>query len=168
MRYFVKQRLMGIGDDFDVYNQDGVKQYFIDGKAGSFRTHLIIKSPTGQRLGSITQKSMSFRPTFRIKEGKQTVATVTKSAFTFRNTFIIRFSNGSKVKIIGNPFKYDYKFIDSNKIKIANVSKKFLAIKDSYAIDVIEKADSFILISSSVVIDLLLHNKKKNKKKKKK
>ena len=61
----------------------------------------------------------------------------------------------------GNFLDHEYTF-ERGGHDVARVSKKWLSLADSYAIDVNEGEDDVLILASAVVIDLVSHPDQKN------
>lgn len=159
-RYVVRQRLAGIGDDFDIKDAQGNKLYFVDGKALSFVDDLAVKDLKKNQLMRIKKRMMTFAPTYDIIQRQQTLATVRKSLFTFRHTYSIAVPSNEKFNIVGRLFRWEEYGIHRNGTEVAKVTKKLLSFSDSYAVDIRDGQDDLLLLCMAIVIDMTLHKKR--------
>jgi uncharacterized protein YxjI len=159
-KYIVKQRIIAFGEDFDIRDEHGNKLYFVDGMAFSFGHNLAVRDMKRNEIARIKQKLMTFAPTYRIMRRGQQIAIVKKRLFTIRNTFLIDVPGPNDYKVVGNLLLHNYK-IYRGKIEVARVSKKIIAVRDSYGIEINENEDHILLLCSAIIIDMVLHNKKK-------
>ena len=159
MQFAIKQRLVSFGDDFDIRNAQGKKQYFVDGKAFAFTTHLDIKDMSRNVVLSIKKKLFTFFPAFTIAKKGRVLATIRKRPFTLRTRFAIDIPGGNTYEVVGNLFRYDY-VLNKNGKQVAKVSKKILAFSDSYGIDISEEENHELILAIAIVIDIVLHKGK--------
>src|SRR5580765_927431 len=85
MRYLMKQKLFCWGDDFHIKNEDGSNVFFVDGRALSLGNKLSFQDMHGNELAFISQKLLSWGPTYEITQKGELVAVVKKQLFTFFN-----------------------------------------------------------------------------------
>ena len=159
-RYIVRQRLAGIGDDFDIKDQSGNKLYFVDGKAMSFVDDLDIKDMKKNKIMRIKKRMLTFAPTYDIIQRGQVLATVTKSLFTFRHTFNIKSQATDNFQVVGKMFRWEEYGIHRGNVEVAKVTKKLMSFSDSYAVDIHDNQDDLLLLAMAIVIDMCLHKKR--------
>ena len=157
MRYLMKERILAWGDDFKITDTDGRDVFFVDGKAFSFGDKLSFKDMEGRELAFIDQKLLSLGAQYEIIRGGATVAVVKKHLFTmFRARFTVDVPGPDDLEAKGNFLDHEYTFERGGK-EVARVSKKWLSLADSYAIDIDEGQDDVLILASAVVIDLVSH-----------
>ena len=157
MRYLMKERILAWGDDFKITDTDGRDVFYVDGKAFSFGDKLSFKDMVGRELAFIDQKLLSLGAQYEIIRGGATVAVVKKHLFTmFRARFTVDVPGPDDLEAKGNFLDHEYAF-ERGGNEIARVSKKWLSLADSYAIDIDEGQDDVLILASAVVIDLVSH-----------
>lgn len=159
MKYAVKQRLVSMGDDFDIRNEHGQKEFFVDGLAFSFNDNLAIKDMAKNEIARIKKKMFTFFPTYTIGRKGQILATVKKRPFTLRTRFTLDIPGPGTYEIVGNMFRYDY-HINRDGKEVARVSKKILAFSDSYGVDIKDNEDPIIILGIAIIVDMVLHKGK--------
>src|SRR5260370_37436742 len=78
-RYQMRQRLISIGDDYNIEDEHGQRAFHIDGKALRLRQTLIFEDPTGHELYTIQERAARVRDSMAITRGGQKVAEVHKA-----------------------------------------------------------------------------------------
>lgn len=157
MRYLVKQKILSVGDSFTIKDENQVDKYVVKGKVISVGGKLKFCDMAGNELLRIEQKLLKLLPEYHIYYNGQDVATV-KKAFTFLTAkFNIQSTKGNYT-IDGNFFKWDYKINRDGK-PAAIVSKKVVALSDSYSIDITEGEDDVFMLALVIIIDQVLHKK---------
>ena len=159
MKYQVRQRLVSVGDDFDIRDEHGDKLYFVDGKGFTFGKDLAVKDMRKNRVARIRQKLFTFAPTYAIYIHDTPVAVIKKRLFSWRTRFLIDVDGTSNYETVGNMFLYDYK-IYQDKRCVAQVSKKYFTFADSYGIHIEDDADQLLMLTMAIVIDIVLHKGK--------
>jgi len=157
MRYQMKEKLIALGQDFVIQDEDGRDAYFVDGKALSFGDKLVFKDMAGNELARIEQKLLAWGPTYEIYRGGQHVATVKKSLFTlFRSKFSVDVPGPDDLEAQGDFLDHEYTFTRGGHT-VAQVSKRWLSIRDTYAIDIVQGEDDVLLLACAVVVDMAVH-----------
>jgi len=157
MRYQMKEKLIALGQDFVIQDENGRDAYFVDGKALSFGDKLVFKDMAGSELARIEQKLLAWGPTYEIYRGGQHVATVKKSLFTvFRSKFSVDVPGPDDLEAQGDFLDHEYTFTRGGE-PVAQVSKRWLSIRDTYAIDIAPGQDDVLLLACAVVVDMAGH-----------
>jgi uncharacterized protein YxjI len=157
MRYVMKERILSWGDDFRIRDEDGNDVFYVDGKVFSFGDKLSFKDRDGKEVVLIDQKLLSFGPQYEIVRGGTTVAVVKKHLFTlFRARFTVDVPGPDDLEAKGNFLEHEYVFERDGR-DVARISKKWLSLSDSYAIDINEGEDDVVILAAAVVIDLVSH-----------
>ena len=157
MRYVMKEKILSWGDDFKIRDESGHDSFYVDGKVFSFGDKLSFKDNDGKELVFIDQKLLSFGPQYEIIRGGTTVAVVKKQLFTlFRARFTVDVPGPDDLEAKGNFLEHEYVFERDGR-DVARISKKWLSLSDSYAIDINEGEDDVVILAAAVVIDLVSH-----------
>ena len=159
MKYQVLQRLVSVGDDFDIRDERGDKLYFVDCKGFTFGKDLAIKDMRRNMVARIRQKFMTFSPSYKIYIHDRLAAVISKRLLSFRTRLHIDVDGADNFETVGNMFLYDYK-IYQDKRCVAQVSKKLFTFADSYGIHIEDDADQLLMLSMAIVIDIVLHKGK--------
>jgi uncharacterized protein YxjI len=157
MRYVMKQKLFGWGDDFLIRDAAGADAFFVDGKAFTIRDKLSFQDMRGNELAFIRQKLLSWGPTYQIYRKGELVAAVKKNLFTFfRCSFTVDVPGPDDLEAAGDFLEMEYAFTRAGHTA-AEVSKRWFALTDSYGVDVAEGEDDILILASTVVIDMVCH-----------
>jgi len=157
VRYLMRERILSWGDDFTIKDDAEREVFYVDGKVFSFGDKLSFKDKDGKEVALIDQKLLSFGPQYEIIRGGTTVAVVKKQLFTlFRARFTVDVPGPDDLEAKGNFLEHEYVFERDGR-DIARISKKWLSLSDSYAIDINEGEDDVVILAAAVVIDLVSH-----------
>jgi len=157
VRYLMRERILSWGDDFTIKDEAGREAFYVDGKVFSFGDKLSFKDRDGQEVALIDQKLLSFGAQYEIARGGTTVAVVKKHLFTlFRARFTVDVPGPDDLEAKGNFLEHEYVFERDGR-DVARISKKWLSLSDSYAIDINEGEDDVVILAAAVVIDLVSH-----------
>ncbi|HET8755427.1 MAG TPA: LURP-one-related family protein [Solirubrobacteraceae bacterium] len=157
-RYQLREKLFAIGDDFWIETDDGQRAYKVNGKALRLRSTFVLENPAGDELLKIQEKKLSIRDTMRIERGDVTVATVKKALVSpLRDRFTVELENGGELKVKGNILDHEYE-IERDGTKIAEVSKRWLRVRDTYGIEVAEGENDALILATTVCLDEMAHD----------
>ena len=158
MRYMMKEKILAWGDDFTIRDESGREVFYVDGKIFSFGDKLSFRDVASkQELAVIDQKLLAIGPTYEIFRGGQRAAVVKKKLFTmFRNKFSVDVPGPDDLDAKGDFINKDYTFTRHGRT-VAEVSKKWFRITDTYGIDIAPGEDDVLILASAVVIDLCVH-----------
>jgi uncharacterized protein YxjI len=157
-RYQLREKLFAIGDDFWIETDDGQRAYKVNGKALRLRSTFVLENPAGDELLKIQEKKLSIRDTMRIERGDVTIATVKKALVSpLRDRFTVELENGGELKVKGNILDHEYE-IERDGTKIAEVSKRWLRVRDTYGIEVAEGENDALILATTVCLDEMAHD----------
>ena len=157
MIYLMKQKLFSWGDDFVIKDETGQDRFFVDGKAFSLGNQLSFQDSSGTPLADISQRLLSWSPTYEISRNGQTLATVQKELFTFFNcTFTIEGEGANHLHAKGDFTDHDYVFTRDEQ-PVAQVSKSWFALSDTYGVQIVPGQDDVLILACTVVIDMCCH-----------
>ena len=90
-------------------------------------------------------------------EGR-TVASIKKALIThLRDRFKVEVTNGPEMDVQGNILRHEYN-IDSDRGRVAEVSKKWFRIRDTYGVQVEPGQDAALILAIAVALDQMAHN----------
>ena len=154
--YVIRERFFSIGDDFDVLDEHGTKVFHVDGKVLSLRNKVVIEDPSGQEVASVHRHLVAMRPTYEITIGGEKAAEVRKKLFTpFRERFTIDVPGPDDLEMKGDLLDHEY-VIDRDGHEVAAVSKRWLTVRDTYAVRISPGVEPLLILCSVLALDLAL------------
>ena len=157
MRYVMQQKLLAMGDDFQIRDERGRDVYFVDGRALSIGDRLSFRDMAGNELADIRQKLLAWGRTYEIHRDGALVAVVKKAMFTlFRHRFSVDVPGPDDLEAEGDFIDHEYQFRRGERV-VATVSKRWFAWRDTYGIEVADGEDDLLILASAVVIDMACH-----------
>ena len=75
----MREKLLAIGDDFWIENDQGERAYKVDGKAFRVRPTFVLQDASGEEVARIQERKLSIRDKIAIERGGETAATVHKA-----------------------------------------------------------------------------------------
>jgi uncharacterized protein YxjI len=158
--YVIRERFFSIGDDFDVLDEHGNKVLHVDGKVFSVRNKVVIEDLSGAEVASVHRHLVALRPTYQITIGGEKAAEVRKKLFTpFREKFTIDVPGPDDLEMKGNLLDHEY-VIEQGGVEVAAVSKRWLTIRDTYAVQVSPGVEPLLIIGAVLALDLALERDK--------
>jgi uncharacterized protein YxjI len=161
VHYQMRQKMVSIGDDFWIENDQGQKVFKIDGKALRVRQTLLFEDAHGKELYKIQEKMLRIKDSMEVEgPNGEKVATVKKALITpVRERWTVKVKNGPDLDVQGNILDHEYS-IGEGRDKIAEVSKKWFRLRDSYGVAIDPGQDDALILAVAVCIDEMAHGGK--------
>ena len=156
MRYLVRERIFGIGDDYWIEDEHGQHAFLVDGKALRVRQTFQLKDVQGEVVAVIRRKMLSLWESMEAERDGEDLVKVRKKRFTpLRDRFRAELGNGAKLTVHGNVIDKEYD-IEHEGRRVARISRKWFRVRDTYAVDIEDPdADVAMLLSVAVCVDAL-------------
>jgi uncharacterized protein YxjI len=153
MRYLVRDRLLGFGDDYWIEDDHGNKVFLVDGKAMRLRDTFELKDTRGRVLIDIHQKMLTLRDTMIIERDGDPLATVKRKRLSLlRNHYRVSLVDGTELDVSGKILDREFA-IDYDNELLAQISRRRLHLRDTYGVDVVrEDTDPALLIAVAVCV----------------
>jgi uncharacterized protein YxjI len=126
----------------------------VDGKALRLRKTLVIEDAQGNELLKIQDRPIHIRSVMEV-EGPDgsTLATVKKAMITpLRERFSVELAGGPELSAHGNIVDHEFE-IEHDGTKVAEVSKKWFRIRESYGVEVAPGQNDVLILAITVCID---------------
>ncbi len=152
-RYVMREKLFAIGDDFWIETDGGERVYKVDGKALRVRDTFLLQNRAGEDLFKAQAKKLHIHDTMAVERGGDRVATIKKALVSpIHDRFSIELESGGELKAKGNILDHEYK-IERDGDKVAEVSRKWVRVRETYGIDVTPGEDDALILTLSACID---------------
>ena len=149
----MREKLLAIGDDFWIEDDDGDKVFKVNGKAARLRETFILEDTQGNELSKIQEKKLTVRDKMTIECGDAR-ATVRKRLLGIRDHYIIEVDGGEDLKAHGNIVDHEYE-IERDGDTVATVSKKWFRVRDTYGVQLAEDQDVPLILAITVCVDAM-------------
>ena len=159
VQYQMRQKILAIGGDYWIENDDGERVYRVDGKALRVRHTVDLEDLDGSRLCRIQTRIMHLRDTMDIEgpDGER-IARVHKALITpLRDRWKVDVENGSDLKVQGNVVDHEYE-IEVDDRKIAEVSKRWFRVRDTYGVEIHPDENPVLVLAVTIAIDAMAHS----------
>ena len=156
MKYQMRQKMFALADGFIIKDENENDIYRVDGKVFAMGHKLSFNDMGGNELAFISQKLLSWGPTYEIYKAGELAATVAKH-FTFLNSeFTVTVPGSDDLEAVGQFTAHDYTFTQGGR-QVAEISKRWFALTDTYGVDIAANEDDLLILASTVVIDMVCH-----------
>jgi uncharacterized protein YxjI len=160
-RFQMRQKLVSFGDDFWIENDAGDRVFRVDGKALRLRDTLDLEDARGTKLCRIQTRVLHIRDSMAIEDpdgGR--IALVHKALISpLRERWKVDVEDGDDLEVQGNIVDHEYD-IESDGRKVAEVSKKWFRVRDTYGVQIAPGADVPLLLAVTVAVDAMAHPKR--------
>ncbi|MFH9086804.1 MULTISPECIES: LURP-one-related family protein [unclassified Streptomyces] len=153
MRFLVRDRILGIGDDWWIEDDQGRKVFLVDGKAMRLRDTFELKDTEGRVLIDIHQKMFALRDTMLIERDGEPLARIRRKRLSLlRNHYRVSLVDGTELDVSGKILDREFA-VEYDGELLAVISRRWLSIRDTYGVDVVrEDADPALLIAVAVCV----------------
>lgn len=157
-RYRMRQRMISIGDDYEIENDQGDRVFKLDGKALRIRKTILFKDMDGRELCKIQGRMLHLRDSMEIEDpdGKR-IAMVHKAMITpLRERWIAKLEDGPDLHVQGNILDHEYT-MERDGTKVADVSKRWFRARDTYGVEIAPGENEILVLATTAVIDTMAH-----------
>jgi uncharacterized protein YxjI len=150
----MREKLVSFGDDFWIEDASGKKVFKVDGKVLRVRDTLKFRDRQGNVHCQIQERMLRIKDTMEIEgaDGKR-MALVKKALITpLRDSWTVKVKDGPDLKVQGNILDHEYR-IGEGRSKVAEVSKKWFRIRDTYGVEIAPGQDDLLILAVTVAID---------------
>ncbi|MEV0526946.1 LURP-one-related family protein [Streptomyces sp. NPDC050439] len=153
MKLLVRDRLLGIGDDYWIEDDQGQKVFLVDGKAMRLRETFELKDMEGRVLIDIHAKMLSLRDTMVIERGDEPLATVKRKRLSLlRNHYRVDLVDGTELDVSGKILDREFA-IEYDGELLADISRRWFRVRDTYGLQIVrDDADASLLLAVAVCV----------------
>jgi uncharacterized protein YxjI len=157
-RYRMRQRMISIGDDYDIENDRGERVFKLDGKALRIRKTIIFEDARGHELCKVQERMLHVKDSMEIEgpDGRR-MAMVKKALIDpVRERWEIKVDGGTDMRIQGNVLDHEYT-IEHDRGRAAEVSKRWFRVADTYGVEVAPGENDVLILAATAVVDTMAH-----------
>lgn len=154
MKFYMKQKLFSLKQDFDIYDVNEKPVFRVDSKLISFgRQMKLLDMESGEVICDIKQKVFSLTPTVVVEQEGKEFCRIRKKITFFKPKYWVE---GPGWTVDGSILEHHYTIHGSNQ-PVANIRKKFLSWSDTFELEVLkEDVDMALVIATILAIDLAM------------
>ena len=163
MRFLVRDRILGIGDDYWIEDEHGNKVFLVDGKAMRLRDTFELKDTQGRVLIDIHQKMLALRDTMVIERDGEALARIKRKRLSLlRHHYRVSMVDGTELDVSGKILDREFA-VEYDGELLAVVSRRWLHVRETYGVDVVrEDADPALLIAVAVCVIHLVEKERED------
>ncbi|WP_367043797.1 LURP-one-related family protein [Streptomyces sp. Je 1-332] len=153
MKLLVRDRLLGIGDDYWIEDDQGQKVFLVDGKAMRLRETFELKDMEGRVLIDIHAKMLSLRDTMVIERDGEALATIKRKRLSLlRNHYRVDLVDGTELDVSGKILDREFA-IEYDGELLADISRRWFRVRDTYGLQIVrDDADASLLLAVAVCV----------------
>ncbi|MFD5416507.1 LURP-one-related/scramblase family protein [Streptomyces sp. NPDC127069] len=159
MKYLVRDKMLAIGDDYWIEDEDGRHAFLVDGKALRLRDTLELEDPDGRVLITLRERLFGglglpgVRDAMTLeRDGKRLAVIRRKRLSLLRNHFRVTMSEGTELDVSGRILDREFKVEYEGEL-LALISRQWYRVRETYAVDVVrEEADAALMIAVAVCV----------------
>ena len=154
MRYVIREKFFHLGEDSQITDESGRPVYEVDGKVLSLHNTLVIRDMSGQEVATVKRHLIALTPTYAIERPGQGETEVRKHFINLLGDhYTIDVPGPDDLEIDGNLFEHEYRIVRGGAV-VATVSKRWIALTDTYGIDITPGQDDVTILASILALDL--------------
>jgi uncharacterized protein YxjI len=148
-RLFVDQKLWSLRERFTVNDEHGGAVYTVEGSLFQIPKQFTISDSAGRERARVWKKPVSWLPRFFVEvDGKQ-VATIAKQLTLLRPRYTI---DGPGLTVVGDYWDMSFELRLGGDV-VGRVDKKWMAVRDQYAIEIERPEDELLVLGIVLAID---------------
>lgn len=153
MRILMRQRLLSILDHYDVCDEAGQKLFQVNGKI-ALAPELRIRNAAGEEIAHMKFEMFHLMPHYNFYENGEKIDRMVKKITLFRPRYELEEAGWT---VQGNFLDHEYQVTDDEGREIANISKAYLKVRDTYAIDVPDARNVLRVLMVALIVDSVQH-----------
>jgi uncharacterized protein YxjI len=154
--YVIEQKIVAMRDTFGIKDRSGNLLAYVKKKIMSWGPQFWFETPDGTRLGEMHGKVLTIRPTFEIYDTQGLVAVVKKKILKLLGSeWWLEDNTGREIaRIKGNITEHDFKVQSPTGSEIAIVHKKWVSVRDSYGIEIVnQEIKPYVIVAYVIAMD---------------
>jgi len=153
-RYQIREAFVSLGDDFDISDAAGRPVYHVDGKVLTINDRATITDMRGTEVASLHRKLVAIRSVWVIeRDGHE--SKVRKDLINIvADHFVLETPEGD-FDIRGNILHHDYRITDRGGKHVAEISKRWIALTDTYGVEIADGYDDVLILAAAIAIDAI-------------
>lgn len=151
VRYRMQEKIVAIGDDSWIDDENGNHVYKANGKAARVRDTFVLEDAAGNHVAKIKERALTVRDKMSIDLGDRS-ATVKKALVGLRDRFHVEVDGAPDMKVHGNIVDHEYE-IEQDGVTVAEVSKRWFRVRETYGVEVRGEVDPALIVAITVAID---------------
>jgi uncharacterized protein YxjI len=158
MKFYIKQKVFSIKDQFNITDESQNLQYQVKGKFMSITNKLELLDKSGEMLFRSNKKVFTLMPKYFIYNNRnEEVATIQKK-FSLRPKFNLSMYR-ERLTVEGNFFAHSFSVFNNGQLE-ASIQKKIISWGDTYEIDIADEENAELYLFVVIILDQVIHERK--------
>ena len=154
MRYVIREKLIRLGEDSDITDEQGRPVYQVDGKVVTLHSTLIVRDLEGAEVAKVERQLIALRPTYNISRPGTEKAAVRKKLFSpFVDRYTLDIPGPHDLNVTGSLLEHEYTITRDGQV-VATVSKRWISLTETYGVDIAAGEDDLLILASVLALDL--------------
>ena len=157
-RYQLRQKLVSVGDDYWIEDDEGDRVLRVNGKALRMRDTLDLEDTEGHQVCRIQTRVLHIRDSMAVEDpdgGR--LALVHKALISpLRERWKVDLPDDHEWTVQGNIVDHEYEIEDGDR-KIAEVSRRWFRVRDTYGVEIVPGVETALVLAVAVAIDTMAH-----------
>lgn len=146
---FMKQKIFSMNEKFFIKDINGADVYYVEGSLFKIHKKFVLMNQNGQEVGCITKEIFKLLPKFKLEIYGQEMLYIEKEFTFFKAKYSIK---SQSIRIDGDILDKNFNICKDNQI-IGTINKKWLAMADTYEINVIDPTYEPLVVLLVAAID---------------
>ena len=153
MRYQMRQKLLSVGNDGEIFDEQGNVVYHADGKFWTVQDRVDVIDTQGTTVATLHSKLLSLQKTFVVEIAGQEAVELVRKFFAFRKSFDIQLASGQHWGLQGSWGDHAFTITGDGGETIATISREWITIADAYGIDIADGQDDLLVLMVLVALE---------------
>jgi uncharacterized protein YxjI len=154
--YVIREKMFRLTEDSDITDESGQPILHVKGKIMSLHSRLVIRDPGGREVAQVRRKLAALSPTYEVTVDGKDVTEVRRRLFSaFRERLTIDLPGAGDMEISGDLLSHEFTIRRDGRTA-ATISKRWLSLTDSYAVDVAPGENDLLILASVLALDLAM------------
>lgn len=150
MELCIKQRVFAWTDTYDVYDRNGEALYYVKNEFLSLGHQIhVYDSRTGEEVGAVYQRLLTFLPKFDIELGGKALGTISREFSFLQPRYRVDFRDWD---VEGDFLQWDYSVYQGNR-QVMTISRELLTWGDTYMLRCDDPRDALPGLLLVIAID---------------
>lgn len=155
MKFYIKQKVFSLKDQFSILNEMQQNVYQVQGKMLSISNKMDLMQPDGTVILHAHKKVFSFMPKYFIETPHGEELATVQRKFGLRPKFLVTVGD-DELSVEGSLFAHSFHIMDDNQT-VASIQKKVISWGDAYELDIPDDRRTVLLLFIVIIIDQVIH-----------
>lgn len=153
-RYMMRERLVAIGDDVPIEDEEGELAFSVDGKALRNRHTLIVRDRHANDLYRIPERTLHLKTFMEIERGGGgTAAAISRTRnAAMRDRWTVTIPGGEALRLRGSVSDHEYR-IEAGSRQVAEISKRWFRLRNTYGVSIPPGEDDALILAIVAAVD---------------